>query len=154
MLILPIKVNVRRHVINRFKKAAKEAFPKETFAFLLGHNAGTLVDVEDLYFPEGIAKLSTVNSVEIPDELVSEARAYAKEEALTIVGDIHSHPFQWAELKRSCTKPESTPSETDLRSGWYHISAICLVCEDSKGRLTASKPRFWGPLVPTFEEII
>lgn len=150
MYLRTIKVRVPRRLVGDFKLVAKEYFPREAFAYLLGRDAGTLVEVEELFVPEDLDKWVTEVSVELsPGWLVAAKRA-AKDLGLTVVGDIHSHPFRYCELQG--LKPEHTPSEVDIDCGLKQIHGICRVLEASTGKLRATT-RFWGPQVPVIEEL-
>lgn len=68
MNLRTIQVHVSRTLINEFKKEAREAFPKETFAYLLGRDAGTIVEIEELFIPLDADEWCTETGVEISDE--------------------------------------------------------------------------------------
>lgn len=131
--MLPITFEVPRRISEEFKRAAKRAFPKETFAYLVGQDAGTQLVVEELYFPEGVEQHCTEESVEVQPHWLVEAQAHAREHELTVIGDIHSHPFPhgWEHADRS-------PSESDIDRAWSSVYGICLVRQDKTGRLRAS----------------
>ncbi len=153
MLVLePIKLKVKRSVINDFKTLAKKAYPNEAFSVLIGHDCGTLIEVVDLYTPENIERHTTKYGFDIKPEWWFHAYEKAKEEDLTIVGDIHSHCFDLKESKGPI-KLEPTPSELDLIDGLLHISGICLITQGVTGKLR-SRIRMWGPQVRVDTEII
>lgn len=150
MRLRTITVRVTRTVVLEFKKAAREAFPCETFAYLLGRDAGTLVEVEELFFPMDVDEWCTENGVHISPGWLPAAKKEAAHSGLKVVGDIHSHPFKHWEL--GSVLPECAPSEQDLDGGQHHITGICRVREFRGGRKVASI-RFWGPMFPVVEEI-
>ena len=150
MRLRPIRVEVPRRIINEFKAAAKEAFPRETFAYLLGRDAGTVVEIEELFFPMDVDEWCSENGVMISDEWLPAARSEGAHHGLVVVGDIHSHPFRHKELGKVI--PGCVPSEIDLEGGSPHISGICAVRELRTGRKISSV-RFWGPHFPVIEEI-
>lgn len=152
MYLRSITVEVSRSLVDQFKAVAKEHFPREAFAYLLGRDAGTLIEIEDLFVPEDLDKHCSDMGFEIQDSWTLAAKAAAKEQGLVIVGDIHSHPFRNGEWSRRF-KPEPTPSVEDIDAGLHCVNAICLVLECKTGRLRSSV-RFWGPQVPVKEHII
>lgn len=153
MLVLePIKLKIKKSVTQDFKKLAKSLYPKELFAVLLGHDCGTLIEIEDLYVPENIDRHTTKFGFEIKPEWWFYAHEKAKEEDLKIVGDIHSHCFDEFE-SAGRVKLEPTPSEVDINYGLMHISGICLITRGPTGRLR-SRIRMWGPQVQVLEEYV
>lgn len=150
MYLRPIKVCVSRGLINEFKKEAREAFPKETFAYLLGRDAGTLVEIEELFTPMDVDEWCTETSVDISDEWLPAARKHAREHGLAVVGDIHSHPFRYGEIGK--LKPECAPSEQDIDGGMPWIAGICQV-QQRRGGSLITKLRFWGPMFPVVEQL-
>lgn len=140
--MLPIKVEVSRRLLDRFKRAAKAAFPCETFAYLIGQNAGSLQIVEDLYFPEGVERNCTTNAVWSEEHWLAEATTYARDEDAAVIGDIHSHPRTFARWGGQLS--ECTPSAGDHAIGWHGLCGICVVSEQQDGRLKAAA-RFYGP---------
>ena len=150
MYLRTIKVCVGRGVIAEFKKEAKSSFPKETFAYLLGRDAGTTVEIEELFTPRDVDEWCTENSVTVSDEWMPAAKKHAADHGLKVVGDIHSHPFRYGETGKM--KPGCAPSEEDIDSGMRMISAICQVQQCKGGKLIASV-RFWGPMFPVEEHI-
>lgn len=137
-----IRVEVPRRLVEKFKREAKAAFPREAFAFLVGHNAGDLVIVEDLFIPDDVRQYCTETAVKIPSEWHGEALAFALEQEAAVVGDIHSHPRRYNAWNGQVT--ERTPSEGDHAEGWNGLCGICVVSEQKDGRLRASV-RFYGP---------
>lgn len=139
---LEISIDARKEVLSRFKKAAKDAYPKEIYAYLLGQDAGTYYLIEDLYFPEKVIESTTKNAVYMQDWWPSEVKEYAKENDLSILGDIHSHPRNFKKWKGLMS--EVTPSEGDYVDGWHGLCGICAVIQTRGGSLR-SKIAFYGP---------
>ena len=150
MYLRTIKVCVSRSLLSEFKRKAKAAFPQETFGYLLGRDAGTVVEVEELYIPLDVDEWCSVNSVTISDEWLPDAKRHAAEHGLKVVGDIHSHPYRHREVGK--LKPDCSPSAVDIDGGIQTISAICQVRQCKTGRLVATV-RFWGPMFPVEEHI-
>jgi hypothetical protein len=147
----PLRIEVSRRVIERFKRAAREAFPRETFAFLVGQDAGDLVIVEDLFIPEDVAEWCTRGAVYAPPQWEIEARIAAAEDGAKVVGDIHSHPRPYEVWRGQLT--ERTPSEGDHAIGWRGICGICVVSETRNKKRRASV-RFYGPAWKVEEKVI
>ncbi len=141
-MISPITVEVSRPLLERFKREAKTAFPRETFAYLLGQDAGDQVHIEDLWFPEDVHVHSSEDMVDVQPHWEFEAGAHAREEGLEVVGDIHSHPFRRRETQG--TVPGREPSEGDLERGVRRLTGICTVVESKRG-LRASIRFWWVP---------
>lgn len=149
MRLRTINLYVPPKIIEEFKKQAKRSFPKESFAYLLGRDAGTQVEIEELHTPHGVEQHCTEGSVSIGENWLSEARKEARTSGLTVVGDIHSHPF----LCPKSYSPGCAPSEGDLDDGMTQIHGICQVWKTKSDKLQA-KVRFWGPIVPVKVNII
>jgi len=131
--MLSITVEISRRITEQFKKAAKLAFPKETFAYLIGHDAGTQLAVEELYFPDDVEQHCTEDAVHVQPHWLVDAQTHARETAAEVIGDIHSHPFP-----HSMSYVDRSPSESDIDRAWGSVYGICLVRQDKNGRLRAS----------------
>ena len=137
-----IRVEIPRRLAERFRRQAKAAFPCETYALLIGQNAGDLVVIEDLFVPDDVRDHCTEARVNIREYWHGEALAYALEQGAAVVGDIHSHPRRYDTWSGQVT--ERTPSEGDHAEGWVGLCGICVVSEQEDGRLRAGV-RFYGP---------
>jgi proteasome lid subunit RPN8/RPN11 len=74
-----------------FCRKARQCYPNETFAYLIGrqiHNG--LIEVHWFYYPELVK--STPQELETTAEAPAEAEKFAKEQDMVVVGDIHTHP--------------------------------------------------------------
>lgn len=151
MHLRPIQLEVRRSVVTDFKRLAKEVFPKEAFAYILGREAGNLVEIEDIWVPLDLDKWNDLVSVTVSDDWLPAAKKEAKDLGLTVVGSIHSHPHYSSEdivLQRACV-----PSAPDLETGYDQIYGICGVMANIQtGKLRASL-KFWGPTFQVRTEI-
>lgn len=142
--LLPIRLEISERLVRRLEKAARLAFPRETFALLLGEDAGTNSVVTDLYFPENVAQHATNVSVEYQPLWLIDAMEYAGAHSLDVLGDWHSHPYRSGEevfILEDC----AAPSGGDLESQRM-ITGITALHEKPSGRKYA-KTRFWGPIV-------
>lgn len=136
---LPIRIAAPKGVLQKFVKRAKKDFPNEVYAYVLGHDAGTNVEIVEFYFPPQKAETGSVQ----PLEDYAAAAEYAAEHDLQLLGDIHSHPYV-AEEGETLTRA-ILPSIYD-----YPYKGICGICGivEKKGRLLA-RVQFWGPIIPT-----
>jgi hypothetical protein len=147
----PIKVQIPDRLLRRFKTLSKDAFPKETFAYLIGHAAGDNVEIVELFVPDDVDRYATPGRIHPHPHWHDEARSYAQEHLAEVIGDIHSHPYRRSEL--GTLIPDRSQSEQDLDSGGSWISGICVVTE-GKDKRRRARVRFWGPIVPVIENII
>lgn len=153
MHLRTIQLEVKRSVINEFKRLSKEVFPREAFAYLLGRDAGTIVEIEDLFIPLNLLDFSTNLSITIDEGWLPAAKRQAAELGLSVVGDIHSHAWTQHELAMmSPHRPDVQPSVKDLET-FHQISGICNVLQMSNGKFR-SKIKFWGPMFQVAEKII
>ncbi len=140
-----IRIEIPRAVKAKFRRKAREAFPKETYAYLFGRRAGGLYIVEDLWVPPDVEKHCTKSFVFIQEHWEVAAYEEAKEEGLEVIGDIHSHPQAFKIWNGS--EAENVPSIGDHREGWSGICGICLVSEKHDGKLR-TKVDFYSPCLP------
>ena len=140
----PVVIQVSSKVAALFKKGAKESFPNETFAYLLGHKETGRIVIDDLFFPTNVDKFCGRSIVKVQVACVAEAKRYAKKNSMMILGDIHSHPYNKKEVK--IYNADTSPSEGDWnRSKADYVMAICLVTECQNRNLRA-RTKFWGPI--------
>jgi len=144
-----LRVDCPAWVIDRFKREAKEYFPKECFAYLYGQLDAYCVTIEGLWFPEGLKQNCAENMVLIEPHWSTEAREVAKEHDAVLVADIHSHPWPSKYLAGG-NPPDHSQSQADIdrrMNDWWKLSGICLIKETKTGKLRSSV-RFWGPTIP------
>ncbi len=137
---------IDKKLIKQFKDQAKEAFPKETIAYLCGSLEHNIIQVEELWVPDNVLKHCTKDSIWVQPQWAIEAIEYAKDNDLVIIGDCHSHPCSY----KYNYSVSHWPSEADIVSrgmAWQQITGICVVREAPSGRLSSSI-KFWGPTVP------
>ncbi len=129
-----------------FYKKSRIAFPNEEYAILLGTEEESGFSIEDLYFPpERLLHAS-------PDRVIRHftwfeaAQKIADLQGLEVLGDIHSHCYDFAE----CDDIGPYPSEQDwdggqilrnLTLGEYRLIGIVRVLK--KGDRMACRSRFW-----------
>jgi len=122
----------------QFIKAAKLAFPREEFCFLLGRrDENGIFTVAELYFPPGRENSSTVDYVEPDVEWFRWAREIGFQKGLIILGDLHSHCYD----ANKEGVADTSPSEQDFQymeaikddaEHYYSIMGICRVVKKSR----------------------
>ncbi len=142
-MLLPAKLTISDKLISTFKAKAREKFPREAYAVLLGHgDLATGIVIEDIHFPDFA---STSDCVYIPEDGYLEIAEQAKEQDMIICGDIHSHPYEHREDGKY---PDCSRSELDFDyAPAFMVQGICRVTQSATGRLRCVV-RFWGPAVP------
>lgn len=138
-------IKISRKTIQGFHKKAKENFPNEMFGFFLGTKSDEKIDIKDFYIPVDVEKYCAPHEVLVQSSWVKEAKKYAKTKNLSIVSDVHSHPYNKEQIK--IYNADTSPSEQDWNSlEKNQLMAICLVTECKNGNLRA-RTRFWGPIL-------
>lgn len=144
-------VEFPRTLAEEFKIYAKNAFPREEYAILLGTATKSGVyRPSHLYFPPDTPLYSTAEWVEPQDSWWKEARKEAKDRSLVVLGDLHSHAYE------SGWEPDKTagPSATDLERGSYlrkktrrsrPIFGICSIFPSERGYEAVF--RFWAATI-------
>src|ERR1017187_5039090 len=140
-IYLSIPSKLERDFVSR----AKAAYPREAYAYLLGILAGDHVHIEDLYIPEGADRYATDERVNVLDHWIVEALEAAREEDLTVVGDIHSHPYPLQEADGR--RLDCSQSEADIDRPRLLIAGVCVVQQIKwRGKVTLrASIRYWGP---------
>lgn len=145
MGFLPINLIIPAKISKQIKKEAKEFFPLEWLSYVLGENAGTNQEIHQLFTPADLTKYSTKDKIEVPAHWLLEALDLAESEGLSVLGDIHSHPFDrlWEgwDIERQL-------SESDIDSTILGLAGVVVVRENKDGKLRCSEPRFWGQQIP------
>jgi Prokaryotic homologs of the JAB domain len=147
MQLPALRLSVAPDVITDFKRQARNAFPRETCAFLLGKWEGNNVEVLDLYVPSDIARHATPDAIDYQDRWFVEAEEEASEAGLVVVGDVHSHPYGSKDPVPWAFSAAQSEYDLDYSPRWGKIAGICFVREQKGGRLM-SRVRFWGPMIP------
>lgn len=148
-----ITVKVTRKVLDGFKRGAREAFPREKYCYLLGHEYGDVVQISELYYPEDADKHSTETQVNVRPIWLVEAEEHAKDIGLSVVGDLHSHPYLHEECSAGTPGRHQSEADLDYAPRWQKIAGICRVTESQTGKLRASI-RFWPPIIPVTMEVL
>ncbi len=143
----PFNIVVRGSVEKEFKSAAKEAFPKETFAYLLGHSFADRGIIEDLYFPQDVGQFCTTDTVYVQPRWLREAKQYARSIELAVIGEIHSHPYTYFSGAESIIRAGRILSESDFDRKPFGINGLCVVVERKSGQLVSSC-RYYPPIRP------
>ncbi len=134
-----ITLSVPRKLVEAFKKRARDQFPKELYAVLIGHDYHDKIEVLDFFYPNF---KSNRFFVWCDDQGYIEAVEHAAELELTIVGDIHSHCY--------AHNVGADHSKSEIDHAWGHkltIQGICRVLEFPSG-LRRATVKFWGPTIP------
>jgi proteasome lid subunit RPN8/RPN11 len=150
--VTPLNVKIPARLLRTLKRLGREAFPKETCAFLLGSADGCgLVEIRDCFAPDNVADYATESTIYGTQykTWIKQARARGQEQGLLLVGDYHTHPYgfgrPWAERQQS-------ESDLVLQSTYpFAVYAVGVVCKFKSGRLAASI-KFWGPTTPVVVE--
>lgn len=146
-----IHLHVPKKIEREFVAAAKQLYPKEAYAYLLGTLAGDTVHIDELYIPDDTAYFASEVEVVPQPHWRAEALAQADESALILVGDIHSHPFPYTGTLIN----DHAQSEGDLDyPNNFLINGICIVQNVGvkKQRLRASI-RWWGTSIRVIEHV-
>jgi hypothetical protein len=138
-----MKVTVGRKVLSRFKRKARERFDTEEFGILLGSTSTDGVLVAAVYFPPFRLDEATNEDVELDCDWYYDANEYGKNLGLVVVGDIHSHCYQY---RPDLSPPDHTPSESDWDSAdmlrglfpSYSLFGVCRVVQLKNKRLKSS----------------
>ncbi len=155
MLVLPLKIHTR--VVTKFKKRAKELFPKELFAYLLGNETIDGLEIIDIWIPEDIEKYAKTDHIMLQDAWAGQVLEYCEDHDVTPLGSLHSHPYSYFELHtrgKRVENPDHSTSEADADCGLTsRVHGICRILQSKTGRLTATI-KFWGPELPVREEYV
>lgn len=137
-----------KDLFSEFKKRAKEMFPREKYAILMGKRVSKdFWAIEALWFPEGADDYCTKFHVTVLDSWWEEAKKVAAEQKLELLGDIHSHTH---------TKPfgaEASAADFDA-SNWVRrfmrgapmVFGVVAIYQTKAGK--RARLRFWPGLDP------
>lgn len=145
-----IQLKVDPGVERRFRQQAREAFPKETLAYLMGHDYGNRMEVVDLWVPPADLTKATSYYIDLAEHIDWEAAEYAKSEGLQLLGDIHTHPWTHSEVDlrrriRFSSPISPSASDWDRLEGVRWLMGICLIEQMANQRLRCQF-RYWGPI--------
>jgi len=140
-----IKLVIPPRIERMVKRAAKAAFPKETFGLLIGTITGDTLHFDELHIPEDVLQYSGNTAVYPQLHWFDEAEEIARESEASIIGWVHSHPYSLKEVDG-----DRSLSERDMDLFQLPIAGVCTVHEtkqkNGKIGLRAST-RWWGPTV-------
>jgi proteasome lid subunit RPN8/RPN11 len=140
-------VHLPKSLAGEFKRAAKNIFPVESYAILLGKVAKNGVyRVTELYFPPDAPRFSTDEIVNIQDSWWKDARLLARERKLSLLGDVHSHCFPVSFVPDKSGQPSTADLERfDFLRRKTRLSApifgICCVYPSKRGY--EGRFKFW-----------
>lgn len=135
-----VEVVTPKQVIDQFKEAAKEAYPLETIAYLIGYVQGSKCTVTSLYFSKS-NKGCTKVGINTHGNCKVAAKKLAASQNQMVVGDIHSHPYNSVMTDLAPSTTDWLNQERDL-----HLMGICVVYPLKNGSKRAHV-RFWGPAI-------
>lgn len=124
-------VLVDRQELTKFRRRARTAYPRETFAFMVGERVGGQFRVSYFDYPKA---MRTTLGVDVNSAEIVAVEQRAKREGLSLLGGIHTHP----------DSREASPSEHDYRDAAKYnevVQGICAVWKEN-GRLF-TKVRFY-----------
>lgn len=145
MVFKPLTLVVPQSITRQFVAQAKEAYPRETLAYLIGtQGEGLSMTAECLWVPPDLESRCKEDGINIQGSWFRGARRFAKRSHMVVLGDIHSHPYPYSDrLIVDCA-----PSEVDWdRARPGLIQGICRIKQRPDKRLTA-RVRYWGPILP------
>jgi proteasome lid subunit RPN8/RPN11 len=132
-------VHVSRRLLDHFRREAKQAYPKEAYAILIGKIRGDQVSVTQLFIPDNQRAKATPDQIEVAASWREEAYHLANAAGEQVLGDLHSHT-------PTCTlsrwRGDSAPSEGDWKCASEYIHAICTIYKYPTGRMVA-RITFW-----------
>lgn len=130
------KVILNEKSLRAYVKEAKKAFPRETYAFLLGSEDENTKNIQELYIPSDQDKWCTSECVMRTNFWVKEAKKYIKSKNLVVLGDIHSHCYFDIDAK-TC---DESLSFTDITYSYFVRESF--KCPDPiVGLLILKKPK-------------
>ncbi len=125
------KVRVSKAALNHFRKKAREGFPLEIQAYLLGR----IISIDEIEITKFIYTknyaIQTTGSVCWYQEDLDKVRQQSIDTDQLVVGDIHSHP-NW----------DAVMSPADQSSAVVEGFSICGIVSVNNNRTRA---RFWTP---------
>src|ERR1039458_7159989 len=125
------KVKVKKGALDYFRKQARENFPYEILAYLVGKVISVdAVEITDFVYT---TKYHTQTTGEVRwfqedfDRIKEKFEVHGKR----VLGDMHTHP-SW----------DAVMSQTDYNGAITESLFICKICSIYNGR---KRVRFWGP---------
>lgn len=126
------KVRVRKSALDHFRRRARESYPLEIHAYLLGTvNSVNELEITDFKYPKNYS-IQTGNNVQWTADEYANLKERAARANVQIIGDIHSHP-NW----------DAVMSEQDYKACILDSLIVCAICSITKDKRT--RVRFWTP---------
>ena len=88
-----ITVAISKCLLSGFRRRAKRIWDREAYGLLLGTKQRSTYIIEDIHYPVGWDTAGTNSYVRVTEGMWNEARQAAEWQGLTVLGDIHSHPY-------------------------------------------------------------
>jgi len=134
-----------------FYKKCRAVFPTEEYAILLGTQDGDEFSIEDLYFPPERLLTSTAEQIVRNFSWFETATKLANLQGYEVLGDIHSHCYDFAEYDDIGPYPSEQDWDggkilRNLTFGEYRLIGIVRVLK--KGDRLACRSRFWPAIDP------
>lgn len=143
-----VNVAISRNLLEGFRRRARAAYPNEAYGILLGAQTGSQYIVEDICYPQGVEDAGTPTGVNLTDEMWPEAEQDAARQGLTVLGDIHTHPYAKMELLGECVP---SIEDHDRFEEDYLQGIMTVVKADGKMR---TRCRFFAPAPDTTTTIL
>ena len=125
------KVKVKRGAVNYFRKLARDNFPFEMLAYLVGRVISVdEVEITDFVYTDKY-HTQTTGEVKWYQEDFDKVKAKFELQGKKILGDCHSHP-SW----------DAVMSKTDYNGAITESLFICGICSVYGGK---TRIRFWVP---------
>lgn len=125
------KVRVKKGALNHFRKRAREVFPLEIHAYLLGNiKSIDTIEIVEFCYPK-VYQVQTTGEVQWSAEEYVALKEEAENKQLKIVGDIHSHP-KW----------DAVMSPSDYKGCILDGLSVCGICSVYGNK---TRVRFWTP---------
>lgn len=131
--LLKATVLVDHGELARFRRHARQCFPREAFAFLVGERVNQQFRVAYLDYPQAKGQDT---GIDIPPGDLQAAEARARREGYRILGGIHTHP----------DVHDASPSEHDYQDAQKYgeeVQGICAVWRDQHSWRFITKIRFY-----------
>ena len=125
------KVRVSKHALNYFRQLARDNYPNEILAYLVGNvRAIDEIEVTRIVYPTRYKTQSPQEVEWIPEDYEA-LRQQVEVEGERLVGDIHSHP-NW----------DAVMSGADYRSSIFGGLIVCGIVSVYERK---TRVRFWTP---------
>jgi proteasome lid subunit RPN8/RPN11 len=133
-------VRVKKGALDHFRKRAREAFPLEFHAYLLGSiKSIDTIEIVEFCYPK-VYQVQTTGEIQWSIEEYAALKEKADREGLTIVADIHSHP-KW----------DAVMSSNDYKGCIIDGLSLCAIVS-VYGKKT--RVRFWNSTSPLPASIV